>query len=213
MDGSCGRSDPVLLDSPRTRTSRRRLVGTGAAAGAAAVAGFSLLGSRAGPARAAPSAAQDQKIFNFALLLEYLQAAFYGEAVDHGRLKGEVRQFAEIVSGHERAHVDFLRKALGVHARRRPTFDFGDATKDERKFLDTAALLENTGVVAYNGQAANLTKKALAAAAEIVSVEGRHAAWVSDLAGKDPAPRAADVGASATAVASTLRRTGFIRGS
>jgi hypothetical protein len=213
MDGSCGRSDPVLLDSPRTRTSRRRLVGSGAVAGAAAIAGFSLLGPRALPAGAAPSGAQDQKIFNFALLLEYLQAAFYGEAVDHGRLKGEVRQFAEIVSGHERAHVDFLRKALGVHARSRPAFDFGDATKDERKFLDAAVLLENTGVVAYNGQAANLTKKALAAAAEIVSVEGRHAAWVSDLAGKDPAPHAADVGASATAVASTLRRTGFLRGS
>jgi hypothetical protein len=74
-------------------------------------------------------------------------------------------------------------------------------------------LLENTGVAAYNGQAANLTKKALAAAAEIVSVEGRHAAWISDLAGVDPAPRAADPGASATAVASIIRRTGFLKGS
>jgi Ferritin-like domain len=212
MDGSCGRSDPVLSDTPETRSSRGRLLGTGAV-GATAIAGFSLLGPRAVTANAAPSQAQDQKIFNFALLLEYLQAAFYGEAVDHGRLKGEVREFAEIVSGHERAHVDFLRKALGARARDRPAFEFGDATKNERKFVDTAVLLENTGVVAYNGQAANLTKKALAAAAQIVSVEGRHAAWVSDLAGKDPAPRAADVGASAAAVASTLRQTGFLKGS
>jgi len=212
MDGSCGRSDPVLLDTARTRTNRRRLLGRGAVVGAAAIGGFSLLGPRAGPAGAAPSAAQDQKIFNFALLLEYLQAAFYSDAVDRGRLKGEVREFAEIVSGHERAHVDFLRKALGTRARERPAFSFGDATQDERKFLDAAVLLENTGVAAYNGQAANLTKKALAAAAEIVSVEGRHAAWVSDLAGKDPAPHAADLGASATAVASTLRSTGFLKG-
>jgi rubrerythrin len=212
MDGSCGRSDPVLLDTARTRTSRRRLLGSAALAGAAAIGGFSLLGSRPAPAGAAPSEAQDQKIFNFALLLEYLQAAFYGEAVDRGRLKGDVREFAEIVSGHERAHVDFLRKALGARARERPAFSFGDATQDERKFLDAAVLLENTGVAAYNGQAANLTKKALAAAAEIVSVEGRHAAWVSDLAGKDPAPRAMDPGASATAVASTLRLTGFLKG-
>jgi hypothetical protein len=72
-------------------------------------------------------------------------------------------------------------------------------------------LLENTGGAAYNGQAANLTKKALAAAAEIVSVEGRHAAWVSDLAGQDPAPRAADPGVSASNVVSTLRRTGFLK--
>jgi rubrerythrin len=212
MDGSCGRSDPVFLDTARTTTSRRRLLGRGAVAGAAAIGGFSLFGPRAGPAGAAPSEAQDQKIFNFALLLEYLQAAFYGEAVDHGRLKGEVREFAEIVSGHERAHVDFLRKALGARARERPAFSFGGATQDERKFLDAAVLLENTGVAAYNGQAANLTKKALAAAAEIVSVEGRHAAWVSVLAGKDPAPRAQDPGASATAVASTLRSTGFLKG-
>jgi rubrerythrin len=210
MDGSCARSDASRYDAARIRTNRRQLVGRGAVAGAAGIAGFSLLGPRAGQA-AAPSAAQDQKIFNFALLLEYMQAAFYSEAVDHGRLKGEVREFAEIVSGHERAHVNYLRKALGERARKRPAFSFGDATQDERKFLDAAVLLENTGVAAYNGQAANLTKKALAAAAEIVSVEGRHAAWISDLAGKAPAPRAADPGAPASAVVSTLRRTGFLK--
>jgi rubrerythrin len=213
MDGSCGGSEPTLHDGARTRTSRRRLVGRGAVAGAAAIAGFSLLGPRAGSAgAAAPSAAQDQKIFNFALLLEYLQAGFYSDAVDRGRLKGEVREFAEIVSEHERAHVAYLRKALGAQARERPRFSFGDATQDERKFLDAAVLLENTGVAAYNGQAANLTKKALAAAAEIVSVEGRHAAWVSDLAGVEPAPHAADRGASANAVVSTLRETAFLKG-
>jgi rubrerythrin len=212
MDGSSGRSEPVLFNAARTKTNRRRLVGRGAVAGAAAIAGFSLLGPRAGPAGAAPSEAQDQKIFNFALLLEYLQAGFYGEAVDRGRLKGEVREFAEIVSGHERAHVKYLRDALGARARERPAFNFGDATQDERKFLDAAVMLENTGVAAYNGQAANLTKKALAAAAEIVSVEGRHAAWISDLAGADPAPRAADPGASSRAVVATLRRTGFLKG-
>ena len=213
MDGSCGRSDRVPLNSTRTATTRRGLVGRGAAAGAAAIAGFSLLGPRTVRAGAAPSQAQDQKIFNFALLLEYLQAGFYSEAVEHGRLKGEVREFAEIVSGHERAHVDFLRNALGGRARERPSFSFSDSTRNERKFLEAAVLLENTGVAAYNGQAANLTKKALAAAAEIVSVEGRHAAWISDLAGVDPAPRAADPGASATAVASIIRRTGFLKGS
>jgi hypothetical protein len=212
MDGSWGRSDPVLPDAERTRANRRQLVGRGAVAGAAAIAGLSLLGRRAGPAGATPSKAQDQKIFNFALLLEYLQAGFYGEAVDRGRLKGEVREFAEIVSEHEREHVKYLQRALGDRARKRPAFSFGDATLEERKFLDAAVLLENTGVAAYNGQAANLTKNALAAAAEIVSVEGRHAAWISDLAGADPAPRAADPGASAQAVVSTLRRTGFLKG-
>jgi Ferritin-like domain len=124
-----------------------------------------------------------------------------------------VREFAEIVGGHERAHVAFLERALGPRARKKPTFDFGTATRNEQRFVETAVLLENTGVAAYNGQAANLTKKSLAAAAEIVSVEGRHAAWISDLAGRHPAPRAADPGATAESVAATLQRTRFIKSS
>jgi len=75
--------------------------------------------------------------------------------------------------------------------------------------VKAAVLLENTGVLAYNGQAANLTKPALAAAAEIVSVEGRHAAWISDLAGEPPAPHAADVGASSADVVRKLQSLGF----
>src|ERR671937_1170631 len=138
MDGSCGRSDPVLVNSARTGTTRRGLVGRGAAAGAAAIAGFSLLGPRAVRAGAAPSQAQDQKIFNFALLLEYLQAGFYAEAVKHGALKGEVREFAEVVAEHERAHVAFLQRALGARARPRPRFEFGQATRDERTFVQKA---------------------------------------------------------------------------
>lgn len=215
MVGSCGRSERALLDAAsatrQLRTNRRQLVGRGVLAGAAAITGISLLGARGLAAGAAPSESQDQKIFNFALLLEYIQAGFYSEAVDHGRLRGEVREFAEIVSEHEREHVKYLQKALGPHARERPALNFGDATQNQPRFLAAAVLLENTGVAAYNGQAANLTKKALAAAAEIVSVEGRHAAWVSDLAGQDPAPRAADPGVSASNVVSTLRRTGFLK--
>ena len=216
MHSACGSPEPTVLEesaeAKRVQTDRRKLIGRAALAGAAALGGFSFLGQRAGSAEAAPSAAQDQKIFNFALLLEYLQAAFYGDAVDRGALRGEVREFAEIVAGHERDHVRFLQKALGANARKRPRFDFRGATQEQRKFLSTAVALENTGVAAYNGQVANLTKKALAAAAEIVSVEGRHAAWISDLAGVDPAPRAADPGASAAAVAAIIRRTGFLSG-
>jgi hypothetical protein len=211
MSGSCGRSRGISVDGARdgSQTTRREALSRGVV-GAAAVAGVVLLGPRARPAGAAPSRAQDRKIFNFALLLEYLQAAFYREGVEHGRLTGEVREFAEIVSEHERDHVTYLRNALGPRARTRPEFNFGNATRDQRKFVAAAVLLENTGVAAYNGQAANLTKKALAAAAEIVSVEGRHAAWISDLAGEDPAPRAADPGATASEVISTLRDTGWL---
>lgn len=203
----------VASDAIGRRSTRRTLLSRGLLAGGALATGGGVLGWRAGTATPAPSPALDQKIFNFALLLEYLQAAFYTRGVDAGRLRGEVREFAEIVAGHERAHVTFLEKALGRRARKKPTFEFGEATQEQRKFVQTAVLLENTGVAAYNGQAANLTKKSLAAAAEIVSVEGRHAAWISNIAGRPPAPRAADPGATADEVAATLRATGFIKSS
>jgi hypothetical protein len=215
-EGRHGREDfagdvrPARIEAHSTR---RRLLGRGVAIGGALAAGGAVLGWRAGTAAPAPSAALDRKIFNFALLLEYLQAAFYTEAVNEGALRGDVRNFAEIVADHERQHVAFLQKALGRGARKKPTFDFGMATKDQRKFVDTAVLLENTGVAAYNGQGANLTKRSLAAAAQIASVEGRHAAWISDLAGRSPAPRAADPGATAAQVEATLRSTGFIKSS
>ena len=124
--------------------SRRDLVRRAAVAAAGvSVAGAAVFGRRAAVATAAPpSQAQDRRIFNFALLLEYLQAAFYKEAVRQGALKGEVRQFAEVVAEHEREHVAFLQRALGPHARARPRFEFGQATRDERTFVQKAVLLE-----------------------------------------------------------------------
>jgi hypothetical protein len=70
--------------------------------------------------------------------------------------------------------------------------------------------LENIGVGAYNGQGARLTRNAMTKAAEIVSVEGRHAAWISALVGEAPAPRAADPGLPAAAVMAQLQATGFL---
>lgn len=206
-------TDPAAESLPVSTASRRDILRRGSVAGAivALGGGVGVVAHASSALASTPSRAQDREIFNFALLLEYLQADFYAAALRGGALKGDVLRFAEVVAAHEHAHVEYLRKALGRHARPHPTFDFGSATRDEQAFLDAAILLENTGVVAYNGQAANLTKPALAAAAEIVSVEGRHAAWVSDLAGKSPAPRAADVGASADDVVRTLQSTHFIK--
>jgi hypothetical protein len=43
-----------------------------------------------------------------------------------------------------------------------------------------------------------------------VSVEGRHAAWIRDIAGEDPAPFAADAGLSASVVTSQLQKAGLL---
>jgi len=191
------------------RSTRSVVMRRAAAGGSAILAGGALLALPA-TGGSAPSRSLDKRIFGFALQVEYLQAAFYTAAVEGGALRGEVLEFAETVADHERQHVEFFRRTLGSAAGAEPQFDFGRRTASKRAFLDAALRLENSGVAAYNGQAANLTKKSLSAIASIVSVEGRHAAWVNAIAGRQPAPRAADPGATAKVVAKRLERLGFV---
>jgi hypothetical protein len=190
--------------SPGSQSSRGTALKLGVVALASAVAGGAV-GNRGSAAEKAPSGAQDVEILNYALLLEHLQAEFYEQALAHASLKGELREFAEIVGTHERDHVAFLEKALGPRAKSKPSFNFDQAIRTSRTFGALAVVLEDAGVAAYNGEASNLTRENLAAAAEIVSVEGRHAAWIRDIVGAPPAPRAADAGKSAQAVVAHLR--------
>ena len=154
------------------------------------------------------------EVLNFALTLEYLEAEFYTQAEAGGALRGEALRFARTVGAHERAHVDFLKGALGANAVAKPTFDFKGTTSNQAKFLATAIVLEDTGVAAYNGQAANLKgdKTVLAAAASVVSVEARHAAWVRDIVRKNPAPVAFDPARSREKILEAVAATGFIAG-
>lgn len=192
----------------------KKVAGGGAlVVGGVAIAGFPSF------AEAAPSARQDRTILNFALLLEYLEAEFYTEAENQGTaIQGELREFAEVVGAHERAHRDFLIETLGSSARSKPTFDFRDTTTDPTKFRQTAQALEDLGVSAYLGQATRLRRPTLAVAATIASVEARHASWIRDinrkLAGSDkplPAPRAFDRPRTKRQVESQVGETGFVQ--
>jgi rubrerythrin len=148
-------------------------------------------------------------IFNFALGLEYLQAAFYAQAAEAGALTGELLEFAETVGEQERGHVDYLRQALGEAAREEPSFDFRELVSDSERFAHSAFVMEEAGVGAYIGQGANLTVAGVAAAAPIVSVEARHAAWIRDILERNPAPRAADLAKTAAQVQAGLEAAGF----
>ncbi len=179
--------------APGARVSRGNLF-KGSVAVFGALAGAAVGGAKlAASADSGGSAATDREILTFGLLIERLQAAFYAAALAGGQLTGEARQFAQVVGSEEQAHVKYLSDALGSGAGASPHFRFGDSATDPTKFIATAISLEETGLGVYNGQAVSLTPKTLAAAARVVSVEARHAAWVRALAGKDPAPVPVDV--------------------
>jgi rubrerythrin len=194
------------LTSSRERFLRRAIM----AGGTLVVGGVVVAGLPRLAASAAQSAAQDAGIFNFALLLEYTQSAFYLEAVERAELTGELLEFATVVAEHERAHVEYLRDALGSEARDEPTTDLGEATADPDAFGAAAVTLEDVAVAAYNGQAGNLTKGALRAAATIISVDARHAAWIRSIVGETPAAQAVDEPLSAEQATARIDETGFL---
>jgi hypothetical protein len=153
----------------------------------------------------------DIDILNYALTLEYLEAAFYHEAVSKGALSGRTEKFATVVAQHEQAHVKALKGALGAKAVKKPQFNFQGTTANQATFEKTAMVLEDTGVAAYKGQAPLIKANAvLEAALSIHSVEARHASWIRDILGVAPAPVAFDEPLSMTQVLSAVGKTGFI---
>ena len=217
-DGAIREALDEGMQSTRAQLFRRSIIG-----GGTFLAGGLLIGGLPKIALGAPSAKQDVEILNFALLLEYLESEFYIRAVDSGALNGDARLlgFARTVRDHEVAHVNFLLSALGDAANPKPTFDFKGTTEDAAMFRATAIVLEDTGVAAYNGQGPRLTKGTLAAAAQIVSVEARHAAWIRRIVagpgypnrpGDYPAPAVLDKALTKAQVEAAVGRTGFITG-
>jgi hypothetical protein len=178
------------------------------ALGASAVA--AIRGSEAAAQGGAPGP-NDQAILNYALTLEYLQAAFYTEAERLKALEGKVAEAARKLGSVERAHVQAFRDVLGPKAVKRPQFDFQGVTEMPRPFLKTAVAFEDLAVAAYGGQAARLrADTAVAAAVSIYSVEARHAAWMRYLFGLNPAARAFDPPKSKAQITRVVASTNFI---
>ena len=166
------------------------------------------------------SGPSDGTILNFALNLEYLEAEFYlratggelPEALTTGTgTRGEVSggrpirfqnpviaKFAAEIAADERAHVAFLRGALGSAAVSRPRISLdesftGAATAaglikvgeifdpyaNDLNFLFAAFIFEDVGVTAFKGAAPFIANKTyLDAAAGLLATEAYHAGIV-----------------------------------
>ena len=188
--------DPEFKDrvSPR-RAAIRNITSFGTKVAAAAMPlVFSTVFKKA-YGQSAPVSVAD--VLNYALKLEYLEAAFYnqGAAATGLAFTASEKSYVTTIQGHENAHVTFLRSVLGSAAVAQNTqgtagvYDFTagglfpTVFTSVDTYLAVAQALEDTGVRAYKGQAPNLQKDAVAlsAALNIHSVEARHAAAVRQL--------------------------------
>ena len=132
----------------------------------------------------------DLGIVNYALTLEYLEAAFYADVAKSGLFKGDDLALIKGIGAAEQEHVDALTataKQLGGPVAKAPKAEF--PLDDAKSVLELAATVENLGAAAYLGQAAAIeSPDILAAALAIHSVEGRHAAVLNVLTGLEPTP-------------------------
>jgi hypothetical protein len=174
-----------------TAVTRGRALRTAALAAGGALATVTAFGA-ADRLSAAPSPEQDVKVLNLLLLVERVEVAFYEAALERAGLSGELEAYARAVVAHEREHLAYLENALGDKADPEPKYDLAAVTADADAFATASAKLEDIAVAAYNGQATNVTPGAFLAAARIVSVEARHAAWIRSIRNGDPAPDAVD---------------------
>ena len=210
----------VILEDGHTRAGFLRRAGLG---GAALVGGGALLGGPGTAFAGHTDAIPDVDILNYALTLEYLEATFYTRALGGGgtagvrpsrarfnrgritrakqlagfggRIRSSAHDYLTDILDHEVIHVEFLRGQLGAAAVGPCTFNFSSSLSDVGSFLSTAQVLENTGVMAYDGAIRYVDAgDVLQAGAQIATVEARHAAYLNLINGESPFPVAFDQG-------------------
>ena len=139
----------------------------------------------------APRGGRDKEIVNFALKLEYIEADFYDRVVEAGVFSGAEGDLFKLIQGNEHEHIDALlalAKKLDGPVQEKPVTQF-PLGGDRGKIISLAAQLESVGAAAYLGQAdAIASREVLAATVSIHTVEARHAAKLSLLAGDDFSP-------------------------
>ena len=147
-------------------------------------------------------ALNDLAVLNYALVLEQLESFFYNTAQTNFSMQDFINAnytattygYFNLIALNERTHVSALRGVItsrGGTPVPNCTYSFPVTTVAD--YIRVAALLENTGVSAYDGAANGLTDTNLQQiAATIATVEARHAALLNALYGQSPFPSVND---------------------
>jgi Ferritin-like domain len=221
-DGAVREAADAVSGDTRLDFLRKAGIGTaGLVSGGAVLSALAPAALAAGGRPPASFGRGDVGILNYALTLEYLEAAFYnGASAANLPLSPQARAFLATVTKDENAHVAFLKQHLGAKAAKEPKFDFKGANTNAEMFMKTAQVLENTGVHAYSGQTLNIKSAAyVKAAVSILTVEARHASVIGLLnegagpSGMEIAPDGPfDTPFTASKVLAAVKGTGFIVG-
>jgi len=184
--------------------SRRSLIGTGLAAGAAVGTVAALQGGLTRSALAAVNAkplvatASDLEILNFALGLEQMESAFYSQVLgahqEHGFLSGRFLPLTQDLAAAEATHVQTLQAtitAAGGTPVMAGTYKFPyEVFVSTTGYSWFAWTLEEIGIGAYLGAIGKIKNPALRkATASIYGSETRHAAILRSLGSFTFAPR------------------------
>jgi len=182
-----------------------------------AVSLLSVLRSAHGQTNAQLAASNDLTVLNYALTLEHLEAAFYDQGLARynssqfaaAGYNGTVYTYLQMIQSHETSHVSFLTNAINTASSGSAVpaclYNFTAAFASPASFLATAAVLENTGQTAYDGAVNGLTNADYArVAAQIATVEARHAAWLNNLTNTSPFPAAFDTANLPSAIATAI---------
>jgi hypothetical protein len=179
--------DRFLQQGMGREISRRGLFkGTAAAgAGAALLSVFGGTWTAGSAGAAAAPLGSDLDILNYALTLEYLEAAAYKAINDAGVLSGRAATYFRAFGQHEQDHVDALLATipkLGGSPVAQPTFNFSGVPTSAAEIVKFFQQVESVGVSAYLGAAGSIKNfDVLEAALSIHAVEAEHAAALADL--------------------------------
>jgi len=170
------------------------------------------------------TSSSDLTLLNYALGLENLEAAFYTQGLlqlssadfanstfiqNFGSvIGGDVYAYLCLIRDQEMQHVRTLKSlisSLGGTPVMPCTYNFAYKTADQ--FTTLAALLENTGVMAYDGALYQIQSASIKTeATTIATVEARHASYLNLLTGTSPSPSSFDPSATSAAILATVSK-------